>query len=155
MSYKVLEKHKLQNDIHYLISQTRQMILRKNEIMEKYLVFIHDIDYLIYIRDIIICIGIKWTESKPNINDVSNFIKSIDNIHMKENYKKCVGIYLTKVPISKNCLELFEFENNKQTNYFTFITNSDIKNILDELTQLFYSNDIYLYEADGTAIMIE
>ena len=150
-----MTKNILDESIHNLICQSRYKILKKNEIIEKYLIFIHNIDHMIVLYDKIICIGTNWSDITQNIYNIDNFIKNVNNVYKKENYKKCIGIYITKSPIPKNCLELIKLENDKQINYYTFINNNNIQKILNDLTCIFYSNEIFFYEQDGTAIMIE
>lgn len=146
--------YKFEDDVHELISQSNYQVLREKEIVNKYSVLSYGIDHLIYLPNLIICIQDKWRDTKPSLSDINHFIKSLENIHIKENYIKCIGIYLSKSPITKYGLEAFEFENNKGNNYFLSIHEESMEIILNKLTVLFYQNDIFFYEPDGSTIML-
>ncbi len=141
--------------VHNLISQSKYQVLREKEIINKYDKLSAGIDHLIYLPDYIICIQDKWRDCKPNLTDINHFLKSVENVHIRENYKKCIGIYLSKTPITKGGVDAFEFENNKGTNYFLSLNGETMEIILTKLMGLFYDNCIFFYEPDGSAIMLE
>jgi hypothetical protein len=144
-----------EDKVHDLISQSMYQVLREVDVVYKYSVLSSGIDHLIYLPDFIICIQDKWRESKPNLSQINHFIKGVENIHIKENYKKCIGIYLSKEPVTKGGLDAFEFENYKGINYFLSISGYNMDIILNKLAGIFYDNHIYFYEPDGSAIMLD
>ena len=139
--------------VHILISQSNYKVLREREIVNIYSVLSSGIDHLIYLQDFIICIQDKWSDSKIGLSDINHFLKSVENIYIRENYKKCIGIYLSRVPITKSGINAFECENAKGINYFVPIHDDNMKQILNKLTTLFYLNNIFFYEPDGSTIM--
>lgn len=146
--------YKFEDNIHEIISQSIYEVLRERQIVNKYTVLSNGIDHLIYLYDYIICIQDKWRETKPSLSDINHFIKGVENIYIKENYIKCVGIYLSKLPLTKGGLDAFEIENNKGTNYFLSLSGDDFEEVIYKLSRLFYKNGIFFYEPDGSAIML-
>lgn len=140
--------------VHQLITQTNYQVLREKDIVNKYSSLSYGIDHLMYLPEYIICIQDKWKDTKSSLPDINHFIKGVENVCIRENYKKCIGIYLTKVPITKGGLEAFDFENKKGTNYFISIYEEDMEMALHKLTKLFYDHYIFFYEPDGSAIML-
>jgi len=146
--------YKFEDQVHELISQTYYPILREKEIIKKYGILCYGIDHLVYSVEYLICIQDKWRDTKSSLNDINHFLKSVEKVSEAEN-KRCIGIYLTKVPITKGGLEALKNENTKQTNLFLSINNEDMNLLLKKLSELFYSNQIYFYEPDGTTIMLD
>lgn len=142
-----------EDSVHELISQSNYQVLREKEIVDKYSVLSNGIDHLIYLPEYIICIQDKWRDTKASLSDINHFIKSVENIHVRENYKKCNCLYLTKLPITKGALDAFEYENNKGINNFISIYDDNMDLLLNKLTTLFYLSNIYFYEPDGSVIM--
>lgn len=142
-----------ENRIHDLISKTNYEVLREKDIVKKYGILCHGIDHLIYTSEYIICIQDKWRDTKSSLQDINHFLKSVEKISEAE-YKRCVGIYLTKIPITKGGLEAFANENSKQFNLFLSLHNENMDIIFDKLTELFYSNNIFFYNNDGSTIMM-
>ena len=90
--------------VHEFISLTNYKVLREKEIVNLYSRLSYGIDHLIYLPECIICIQDKWRDTPIGLSDINHFLKCVENVHLKENYKKCVGIYLTKIPITKGSL---------------------------------------------------
>lgn len=154
----MLTKQKLayefENTVHNLISQTNYEVLREKDIIKKYGVLYYGIDHIIYISEYIICIQDKWRDTKSDLSDINHFIKTTEKISDAEN-KRCIGIYLSKMQITKGALKAFEYENFKCKNRFISISNVNADLLLKELSQLFYSNQIYFYDSDGSTIMLD
>ena len=139
--------------VHVFISLTNYQVLREKDIVDKYSRLSYGIDHLIYLPEYIICIQDKWKDSRTGLSDINHFLKCVENIHLRENCKKCIGIYLTKKPITKGASNAFDCENAKGTNYYISIHDDDMDIILDKLKNLFYQNGIFLYEPDGCVII--
>jgi hypothetical protein len=58
-----------------------------------------------------------------------------------------------KIEITKGALEAFTNENIKQINFYLSLSDTNMDLLLKKLSYLFYSNQIYFYEPDGSAIM--
>lgn len=142
-----------ENNIHEFISQTKYTILREKEIVNKYSCLAYGIDHLMYLEECIICIQDKWRSSKPSLSDINHFISAVKYINDNE-FKKCVGIYLSKEPLTAYASKAFEYENNKKINYFFSVYDNDMDKIIHKITKIFYENKIFLYENDGSAIML-
>ncbi len=52
-------------------------------------------------------------------------------------------------------MEAFEHENLKQNNIFLSLYDENQDKLLNKLSKLFYSNQIYFYEPDGSIIMLD
>lgn len=152
-----LTKQKLgfifEDNIHELISQTTYTILREKEIVNKYSLLAYGIDHIMYLEECIICIQDKWRSSKPSLSDINHFTSAVKYINDNE-FKKCVGIYLSKEPLTAGALKAFEYENNKGINYFFSIYDDNMDQIVHKIKKIFYENKIFLYENDGSAIML-
>ena len=142
-----------EDKVHELISQTNNQVLREKEIIKKYGILSYGIDHLIYTSEYIICIQDKWRETKSSLHDINHFLKSVEKVSEAEN-KRCIGIYMTKVPVTKGGLEAFDSENKKQSNLFVSFHDEDMDKILKKLSELLYLNHIYFYESDGSIIML-
>ena len=142
-----------ENHIHQIITLTYYPVLTEKEIVNKYSRLSFGIDHLIYLPDYIICIQDKWRDTKSPLSDINHFIKCVENIYIRENYKKCIGIYLSKMPITEGAQQSFSFENSKGLCYFISLHDEYINRLINKLTNLFYSNNIFFYEPDGSAIM--
>ena len=158
LKFNMLTKQQLgylfEDCVHELISHSNFQVLREKEIVEKYSNLSYGIDHLIYLQDFIICIQDKWRDIKSSLSDINHFIKCVENIHVKENNKKCIGIYLSKIVITKGGVDAFEFENRKNCYYFLSLYDDNIKMLLNKLTKFLYDmTNVYLYELDGSAIM--
>jgi len=90
----------------------------------------------------------------PSISKINYFIKCVTNVSTKSN-KKCIGTYLSKMPLTTNILEAFNKNNISSSNIFISINNSNEEYILYNLIILLYSNNIFLYEEDGSCIMLD
>ena len=110
-------------------------------------------DHLINLSDYIICIQDKWRDNKSLLSDINHFIKSCEKVSEIEN-KKCIGIYLTKMGISKGGTEAFENENIKQKNFYLSLFDTDMDLLLEKLSKKLYENQIYFYYEDGSTIML-
>jgi hypothetical protein len=146
--------YKFEDLVHELISQTSYPVLREKEIINTYGILSYGIDHLINLPEYIVCIQDKWRDTKTQLSDINHFIKSCDKVHEAEN-KKCVGIYLTKIEITKGALEAFEYENYKQKNFYLSLFDSDMNQLLKKLSYLMYSNQIYFIDPDGSTIMLD
>ena len=142
-----------EDKVHELISQSYYQVIREKEIVNRYSVLSNGIDHIVYLFDYIICIQDKWRDTKSSLSDINHFIKSVENIYIKENYKKCIGLFLTKIPITKGATNAFEYENSKGINYFLSINDNNMDLLLNKLTTLFYLSGIFFYEPDGCVIM--
>lgn len=142
-----------ENTVHNLISQTNYKVLREKDIIKKYGIIYYGIDHIINLQEYVICIQDKWRDTKSTLSDVNHFIKTIEKIGDAEN-KRCIGIYLSKLSITKNAFDAFEYENIKMKHKFISLSNDNMDKLLYELTYLFYSNQIYFYENDGSTIML-
>ena len=143
-----------QNKIHDLISQTNYQVLEEKEIVKKYSRLTFGIDHIINSYNYIFCIQDKWSDKKSSLSDINHFVKCVEVLQSQENYKKCIGIYLTKIPITSDAQDAFNFENYKGYNYFLSLYDNDMKEISKKLTNLLYSYGVFFYECDGSSIMI-
>lgn len=154
MLYEQKLGYDFENMIHNLIIQTNYEVLREKEIIKKYGKLFYGIDHLMYVSDYIICIQDKWKNTKSDLSEINHFIKTIEKINDVEN-KRCIGIYLSKLPLTKGALDAFEYENLKLKNIFMSLDNTNMSVLLNKLSLLFYSNHIFFYESDGSTIMLE
>ena len=128
-------------------------ILKEKEVKSKYGVNNSGIDHLISINNYIFCIQCKWENISSPIGKVNHFLMCINNIAKEHPEKKCIGIYLSKLPVSGPS------ERALSTNdiYSINIHNNgsdDINSIIEKLLEYFhYDFGVYSYEYDESLIM--
>jgi hypothetical protein len=147
--------------INNCLHKTKLKVLSKEEIKIKYKDNLN-ICHLIEFDSNILCFinsYEKFSKDSPKESSedslkekikINNFIKDVTSISIIEK-KKCIGVYISKNPLSKNYLDLF---NINIFNTFISINNPNKEYILDDLITLLYSKNIYIYEEDGSCIML-
>jgi len=143
-----------EKSIHSFLQKTNLDVLSEKEVKKKYGIDTTAIDHLIELDSNILCFQDKYENCKPCISKINHFIQCVTNVSTRSN-KKCIGIYLSKMPLSENGLEAFNINNISSQNIFISINNSNEELILYDLITLLYSNNIFLYEEDGSCIMID
>ena len=133
-----------ENTVHYTIQTYLKIdnLLREKDVKSKYGINNSCIDHMFDIpnTNIIICIQDKWTERKQPIETINHFMKCVQNIQIATN-KQVHGIYLTKVPITKNSLAAFECDNKLFSNiYFNNIYLEPEKVLLFNSQELLIDN---------------
>lgn len=124
------------------------IILREKQVKSKYGVNNSGIDHLVSINDYIFCIQCKWENKVAEISKVNHFLMCINNISKKHPEKKCIAIYLSKLPVSgpseralvTNDIDSINIDNN----------GIDDMNILIEKLLVFfhYGFGIYSFQND-------
>jgi hypothetical protein len=135
--------------INSYLRRTNLYVLSVKDIKKKYGIDTTSIDHLIETISINICI--KYDNSNPCISKINHFIQCVTNVSTRSK-KKCIGIYLSKIQLSKNSLEAL-LKNNYSNKFFS-INHCNEKFIIYELINLLYSYEIFLYEEDGSCIML-
>lgn len=135
-----------------ILSNIKYLLLSEKEVRSKYGNSNSAIDHLIEKDELIICIQDKYEQTSSPISKINHFITCVNNINQITN-KRCIGIYLSLKAITKPGLEAFDFQN-KCGNNFISIFNDDKKEIFMKLKSLLYENKIYMYEYDGSCIML-
>jgi len=67
--------------------------------------------------------------------------------------KKCIGLYLSKMPLTRNSQIAFDEQNNMNRNIFLNMNADNKSKIFNDFIELLYQNDIYLYTDDNTCLM--
>jgi hypothetical protein len=128
-------------------------ILKEKEVKSKYGVNNSGIDHLISINNYIFCIQCKLENTPSPIGKVNHFLMCINNIAKEHPEKKCIGIYLSKLPVSgpseialsTNDIDSINIHNNGS---------DDINSLIEKLLVFFhYVFRIYSYEYDESIIM--
>lgn len=128
-------------------------ILIEKEVKSKYGVHNSGIDHLVSIREYILCIQCKLENTHSPIGKVNHFLMCINNIAKKHPEKKCIGIYLSKLPVSgpsekalsTNDIDSINIHNNGS---------DDMNSLIEKLLVFFhYVFRIYSYEYDESIIM--
>jgi hypothetical protein len=144
----------IETTVFDLISKTKCSVLREKEIVRLYSKLSNGIDILIYTPTLIYCIQVKWRDSKSQLSDINHFLKCCQQVSEAE-HKNCIGIYVSKLPITKGANDAFEYENKKNNNYYIAIDDENINLLLIKLSIFLYKNQIFFYENDGSAIMLD
>lgn len=143
-----------ENLVHNKLLETKKCIIRDKEIVKKYGKNNYGIDHLVYLDNYIIGIQDKWLKTKPSLHMINHFIKCIDNISQIDQCK-CVGIYLSNLPITSGSQLAFNFENLKNKNIFINLYDSNMDLLFQKLFHLFYKNEIFKIDSDGDIFMLE
>jgi len=139
-------------------------LLREKDIKNKYGVNNSGIDHMfdIFNTNISICIQDKWEETKSSISTVNHFIKCVQNIQLITS-KQILGIFLSKLPITKNSLEAFNFDNRSLMNIrfinihldekeYSLVNSTEI--LIDKLLIYLHLNwQLWTHDFDGSIIM--
>jgi hypothetical protein len=142
-----------EKSIHSFLQKTNLDVLSEKEVKRKYGIDTTAIDHLIELDSYILCFQDKYENCNPSISKINHFIQCVTNVHNRSK-KICIGIYLSKMPLSANSLEAFNMNNISSQNIFISINNSNEESIIYDLVTLLYSNNIFLYEEDGSCIML-
>jgi hypothetical protein len=132
--------------IENLINKIKLKYIKKKEIKEKYDIKFN-IDYIIENENYNICIiNLYYTLVTNNI-----LIENINNINklFQITKKKHICLFLTRNEFNQESTNLLINENIKLNNIYHHIYNDNFHVILKLLTDLFYQNNIFLYDNDS------
>jgi hypothetical protein len=142
-----------ENTINDILQMTNKNVLRELDIKRVFGNDITAIDHLINNEDFILCIQDKWCIAKPTSPQVIHFIKNVNDISIIMN-KPCIGLYLSKMPLSHPSLNAINRANVQNKNYFLSIYDISQDNIYNLLKQFLYNYNIWLYDDDGSINML-
>jgi hypothetical protein len=144
-----------ENRIHNILRLLNNNILREKDIKNIYGQNITAIDHLIYSDTFILCIQDKWRCTKESNVSIHHFIYCVEEIHKLEN-KKCYGLYLSRKGITKIANLSFQKKNNEYKNIqFNSFQNENQDLLIGEFKKFLYTEKLYLYDEDNTAIMLD
>lgn len=143
-----------EDKIHNLINQTNKHILREKEIVNKYGVLSNGIDHLIFddTYNRFIAIQDKWRDKPQQLSEVNHFICAVEYIEQSEQ-KPVIGIYLTKKQITKGAIISFT-NKNIQNKKFYYISDNNMDKAAYKLISILHYLYIFMYDHDGSAIML-
>jgi hypothetical protein len=113
-----------------------------------------DIDYLINFSDNILCIKDKNEIRTPSLSNIKDFIESTDLMARNTN-RKCIGIYISYMPLNKESVKLFEDQKCKTSNKYYYIDHKNRDYLLKKLIEILYENNIFMYDEDESCIMLD
>jgi hypothetical protein len=145
--------NKFEEDIQYILGKTKCLIMNEMEIRREFGNNNSAIDHLLCNNDTIYAFQDKWRISKPSISDINHFIQCVSNISEKSG-KKCIAIYLSKMPLTKGGLDAFYEQNNKSNNFFDSISSEDQHFLIKDLSHFLYKNGIYYYDEEDCTEML-
>jgi len=138
--------------VHEYLKLTKNNILSERDIRNKYGSNVSGIDHLISTDEYIICIQDKFMKSKPCVSQINHFIYCVFEVSYNEK-KKCIGIYLSNLPPTREASMSFQSMNNKSENVYFKSINNEIDKLIDSLLNFLHSINIFSYEEDGSCIM--
>jgi hypothetical protein len=113
------------------------------------------VDHMIITDSFIICFQDKWMSTKPTLSSINHFIQCVSNIS-RISSKKCYGIYLSNLPLTKDALQAFTAENNiNNTLYFISFEDKDEELLINKLFNFLYSIEIFIYDDDNSCLMLD
>lgn len=113
------------------------------------------IDHMMVTDKFIICFQDKWMTTKPILSSINHFIQCVNNIS-RLSKKKCYGIYLSNLPLTKDAMESFIAENKiNDSLYFISIEDQDETILINKLLNFLYSIRIFIYDDDNACLMLE
>ena len=143
-----------ENNIHNIFGKTKYLLLNENEIIKKYGRKTFGIDQLLFVNDCIIAVQDKWKNKSSTNKDVNHFINAINIIIIIEK-KVSYGIYLSKKPLTSIAQEIFDFLSSNTPNKYISIHKETQEDLFQELKLFLHSNNLFLYDDDGSSIMID
>jgi hypothetical protein len=141
-----------EKEISSLLSLTRLKILSEKEVRQTYGQNNTAIDHMFENNFYIFCIQDKWEKSNVCISKINHFITCVNNISLKRE-KKCIGIYLSKMPLTKNSILSFDEQNNIRKNIFLNINAEDKYKMFDIFIDFLYKNKIFMFTDDNSCLM--
>lgn len=141
-----------ENDVHKNLKFTNSTILSEREIRNKYGSNISGIDHLILTDDLTICIQDKYMKSKPSVSQINHFILCVSEVSTFEK-RRCIGIYLSNLPPTREASMSFKSMNDKYDNLYFLSINNSIDKLIDNLLDYLHSINIFTYEEDGSCVM--
>jgi hypothetical protein len=142
-----------ENEIHELLVQTKFCVLREKDIVRKYGQHVKGIDHILYHENYIICIQDKTLSSSIVLSTINHFINCVESISYKEE-KRCIGIYLSKLGLTGPSRISLDDANTRNRNTFLHLEDMDLEHLKYKLLDLFYSNQIYIYDSEDTIYML-
>lgn len=139
--------------IHEILDKTNYELLNEKQIIKKYGRIAHGIDHLLFVNDFIIGFQDKWMNKSNSNKDVNHFINALNIIIIIEK-KLCLAFYLSKMPLTCIAKDIFKFYNDNTVNKYYNICNENQEELFKQLKIILHSHNLYLYEDDGSSIMI-
>lgn len=160
----------LSKNLKILLNSTNKQIIEKNQIKCHCAILSDWVDYVLIADSFNICIRNFFNGPSFDLNLYGNFTNYINTLNIS-NGKKFYFIILIKSNDSTNNFfksngtnnsdkynkifsNPFELVNNN-FEYLFEIKSSNIFELLNKLICLFYSNNIFLYDYEGSALMID
>ena len=137
-----------------ILGKTYYELKNETEIVKTYGTKAFGIDHLLYVDNKIYAFQDKWKNKSSTNQDVNHFINALNIIIIIEN-KPCYGIYLSKKRLTKTASDIFKFYNENTNNKYTSIYNENQDELFRELEMLLHNNELFLYEEDGSSVMME
>ncbi len=152
-----LEGKLFEEKVHSLLSNIRTTeLLREKDIRRKYGSHISAIDHMLILDNFCICIQDKWLKTTISNKDYNHFIVCLYDINqiLQLNNKKIIGIYLSKLPLSREALVRYNEENNKQIIKLYCFDNENQEKLLKDLHLFLHSNGIFLTDSEDDCMMV-
>jgi hypothetical protein len=147
---------KFEDEVHKVLETTNKIIMREKEIVSRFGVLCNGVDHLIYndATHQLILIQDKWRERPQSLSEINHFVVAVKTIEEKTGMF-AEGIYLTRRKITKGAMERLNHENNKSLcNKFHCVSDDNMDKSISKLVYKLYSLGIFMYEPDGSAIML-
>lgn len=138
--------------INDILQKTNLDFLGSSEIKKSYGSSNLDIDYLINVNDMILCIKEKYDRVTPYLSNIKDFITSVNSISNKTN-KECIGIYVSCMPLANESKKILETQNSISNSFYS-INDLNRHILLQKLINILYANNIFMYNEDDSCIMI-
>lgn len=142
---------KFEDNAHEIFKRDLRIknILREKDVKSAYGENNSSIDILLESDNYVVCIQCKW-ESKPAcISKVNHFLMALNNISKIHVDKKCIGIYLSQLPVSAPSSKAITINDIKCIN----IHNDDMDLVIEESLIYIHQYEMYTYENDQSIIM--
>lgn len=143
-----------ENNIHKILEKTNYQLYNEKEIIKKYGRITFGIDHLLFVNDCIIGFQDKWKNKNNTNKDINHFINALNIIVIIEK-KNCFGIYLSKKPLTCIAQDIFNFLSINTENKYFSIFKENQEDLFQELKLILHTNKLYLYDDDGSSIMLE
>jgi len=142
---------KFEDKVHETLSYylKRINILREKNIKNIYGENNSSIDHLLESNDYVICIQSKWEVKSAYISKVNHFLMALNNISKIHIDKKCIGIYLSRLPVTEPSQKALLNSDIKCINIYD--DNMDL--VIEKLLNYIHKYEMYSYEEDGAIIM--
>ena len=127
-------------------------VLREKDVKNIFGANNSSIDHCLISDNYIICIQDKWESRPACISKINHFLMGLQNIAKKNTHLQCIGIYLSKLPVSGPSHEALNSSDIECINIHC-IDDEKFDSIIEDLFIFIHHRGFFSYDSEGCIIM--